>query len=49
VCFWLFPFYIRLVQQRLPPELEVPLMIVGGVVSLLIFVCGIQLAAQANN
>lgn len=49
MCFWLFPFYIRLLQQRFPPEAELPLLIVGGVISLLIFVCGIQLAAQANN
>ena len=49
ICFWLFPFYIRLLQQRVPAEAELPLLIVGGVISLLIFVCGIQLAAQANH
>ena len=49
VCFWLFPLYIRLVQQHLPPELEVPLVIVGGVLSLFVFVGGIQLAAHANR
>jgi hypothetical protein len=49
VCFWLFPFYISLLQQRAPAEAEVPLLIVGGVISLLLFVCGVQLIAQANK
>jgi hypothetical protein len=49
VCFWLYPVYIGVVQRRFPPDAELPLLIVGGVISLFVFVGGIQLMAQANR
>ena len=49
VCVWLFPLYIRLLQQRVAADGELPLLIVGGVVSFLLFVVGLQLVAQSNN
>lgn len=48
VCFSLFPFYILLLQ-RAPTEAELPLLIIGGVISLLLFVGGVQLVLQANH
>lgn len=48
VCVWLFPWYIRLLQ-RVAGDAELPLLIVGGVMSLLVFVVGIQIAARAND
>jgi hypothetical protein len=49
ICFWLFPVFIGVVQRRCPPEAELPLVIVGGVMSLLAFVVGLQLMGQANR
>ena len=49
VCFWLFPTYIQMLNERAPIEAEAPLLIIGGVISFLLFVGGIQLVAQANK
>jgi hypothetical protein len=49
ICFWLFPVFIGVVQRQCPPEAELPLVIVGGVMSLLAFVVGLQLMGQANR